>query len=160
MKYYTIPCLPDFEISRSGIIRNKKNLKIKSQYVGSTGYYMVSVSKNNKTKPYRVHRLKAITFIPNPDNLPEVNHDDGNKLNNRISNLYWTNHLGNMQHAFKTGLVNNTGENNGMCKISAKTAKQIKDRLPKESQQRIADSLGISRSLVQGISNGRLWKHI
>lgn len=160
MKFYTIPILQDFEISKSGVIRNKKTLRIKSQYIGSTGYYMISVSKNNKSRPYRVHRLKAITFKPNPNNLPEVNHDDGNKLNNRNSNLLWTDHLGNMRHAFRTGLANNTGEKNGMSKITAKIAKQIKDRLPNESQQSIADTLGISRSLVQGISNGRLWKHV
>lgn len=76
-----------FEISQSGIIRNVKTKYIKSQYVSDTGYYMITISKNNKSKPYRVHRLLANNFIENPKKLKEVNHIDGNKLNNDLSNL-------------------------------------------------------------------------
>ena len=61
---------------------------------------MISVSINNKSKPYRVHRLLANNFIENPKKLKEVNHIDGNKLNNDLSNLEWVSHFGNMQHAF------------------------------------------------------------
>lgn len=56
MEYFKIANLENFEISKSGVIRNCSNLKIKSQYISSTGYYMISVSINNKSKPYRVHR--------------------------------------------------------------------------------------------------------
>lgn len=61
--------------------------------------------KNRKKKRYKIHRLVAITFIPNIDNKPEVNHIDGNKENNCISNLEWTTSSENMQHAFKMGLA-------------------------------------------------------
>lgn len=54
-----------------------------------TGYYAVNLSKNNKQKSKRIHRLVAETFIPNPDNLPQVNHKDENKLNNNVANLEW-----------------------------------------------------------------------
>lgn len=160
MDFFKIPTLVNFEISKCGVIRNSTTLKIKSQYIGGTGYYMISISKNSKSKPFRVHRLKAITFIPNPKNKPCINHRDGNKLNNDLSNLEWCTHKENMSHAFRTGLANNTGEKNGMSKINKAIAAEIKSRLPIESQQKIADSLNISRSLVQGISNGRLWKHV
>ncbi|WCT58847.1 NUMOD4 domain-containing protein [Limosilactobacillus vaginalis] len=53
------------------------------------GYLSVALSKNNKAKEFKVHRLVAIAFIPNPQNLPQVNHKDENKLNNRVSNLEW-----------------------------------------------------------------------
>lgn len=52
-------------------------------------YYYVSLSKNNIQKSYRVHRLVAKHFIPNPNNFPEVNHKDENKLNNSVDNLEW-----------------------------------------------------------------------
>lgn len=52
-------------------------------------YYSVTLSKEGKTKSIRIHRLVAETFIPNPDNLPEVNHKDENKVNNSVSNLEW-----------------------------------------------------------------------
>lgn len=53
--------------------------------IGSTGYYKITL--DNKATP--VHRLVAMTFIPNPNNYLEVNHIDGNKLNNRVDNLEW-----------------------------------------------------------------------
>ena len=60
---------------------------------GKTGrdkdYYSVALSKNGKLKSYLVHRLVAITFIPNPDNLPQVNHKDEDKSNNCVENLEW-----------------------------------------------------------------------
>jgi hypothetical protein len=56
-----------------------------------------------------VHRLAAKTFIDNPDNLPEVNHKDGDKLNNSMSNLEWITSSGNKIHAYKNGLNNQKG---------------------------------------------------
>lgn len=53
------------------------------------GYLNIVLNKNGKSKTFKVHRLVAITFIPNPNNLPEVNHKDENKLNNSINNLEW-----------------------------------------------------------------------
>ena len=64
------------------------------------GYDRVSLEE----KPYRIHRLVAEAFIPNPLNLPEVNHKDGNKKNNCVENLEWVTHQENMAHAVKTGL--------------------------------------------------------
>lgn len=52
----------------------------------------------------KVHREVALAFIPNPYNLPEVNHIDGDKHNNHVSNLEWVTHQQNVQHSFDTGL--------------------------------------------------------
>ena len=68
------------------------------------GYYMVHLSKNNKKHMKRIHRLVAETFIPNPNNLPQVNHIDGNKANNISSNLEFCTNEYNMQQAWKLGL--------------------------------------------------------
>lgn len=53
------------------------------------GYYSVTLRKDNKSKVYTIHRLVAKAFIPNPDNLPQVNHKDENKANNHVDNLEW-----------------------------------------------------------------------
>ena len=53
------------------------------------GYYFVGLHRDNKVKPFRVNRLVAEAFIPNPDNLPCVNHIDKNRLNNNVNNLEW-----------------------------------------------------------------------
>ena len=62
--------------------------------------------KNNIRKVLRVHRLVAETFIPNKENKPFINHIDGNKQNNVISNLEWCTNKENCNHALKNGLCN------------------------------------------------------
>lgn len=71
------------------------------------GYIQVRLWDRNlrKMKYWKVHRLVALTFIPNPENKPEVNHKDGNKKRNDVSNLEWCNHSENILHAYRTGLL-------------------------------------------------------
>lgn len=162
MEFTTIPILPSFEISLNSTIRNKKSLKIKSQYLSDTGYYMITVSENNKSKPYRVHRLFAETFIPNPKGERYINHKNGIKTDNRIENLEWCSHLENMRHAFKTGLANNTGIKNGMSKLNPTKVRKIKKLLSEGiSQHKIASMFkGISRSCILKIKLGKTWKDV
>lgn len=152
---------PRYEIHRNGTIRNRESFNIKSQYIGSTGYYMVSFSYKNKSKPQRVHRLLASTFISNPNNYPCVNHKNGIKTDNRLCNLEWCTHSQNMKHAFETGLANNKGEKNGQSKLSKSQVKEIKELLKSGlSQYKIAEKYPVSRSCILGIKTGRLWNHI
>lgn len=72
----------------------------------SSGYYRVIFSKNGTITKHAVHRLVATAFIPNLENKPQVNHIDGNKLNNHISNLEWVTASENVRHAIATGLKN------------------------------------------------------
>lgn len=62
------------------------------------GYWIVDLWKDKRPRTISVHRLVAIAFIPNPDNLPEVNHIDENKENPVVTNLEWVTHEGNMRH--------------------------------------------------------------
>ena len=73
-----------------------------------TGYLLVRLPSDNPDKPKNllIHTLVAKAFIKNPDNKKLVNHKDGNKHNNTVSNLEWSTYKENRQHAIKTGLVN------------------------------------------------------
>jgi hypothetical protein len=160
--FYEVTGHPRYEINKLGVIRNAKTKAIKSQYVGSTGYYMVSFSYNNKSKPQRVHRLLGVEFIENPNNHPEINHIDGDKLNYDLSNLEWVTHAENMKHAFANNLANNTGEKNGQAKLKQGQVVEIKALLSagELSQYKIADLYCVSRSCILGIKLGRLWAHV
>lgn len=68
------------------------------------GYYEINLREGDKSEYRRIHRIVANAFIPNPDNLPEVNHKDGNPHNNLVENLEWCSRLYNVQHSIETGL--------------------------------------------------------
>jgi len=94
---------PDYFITKDGKIWNdKKQRYIKATFDGR--YLRVSLYSKNKFKFCMLHRLIAKAYLPNPDNLKCVNHIDGDKLNNSISNLEWCTASENNYHAFKTGL--------------------------------------------------------
>lgn len=71
----------------------------------TTGYYKVKLCNRKSRVDGKVHRLVATAFIPNPYNLPYVNHKDGNKLNNHVENLEWCTQMENVIHAYTTGLM-------------------------------------------------------
>ncbi len=73
--------------------------------ISTDGYYFVNACKNGKQKPLYYHRLVALLFIPNPENKLEVNHIDGNKGNNCITNLEWCTNKENVRHAHDIGLI-------------------------------------------------------
>lgn len=91
-------------LHKTGMQRLYKGKVISLTPHKDTRYMMVSLWKNNKGKAHYVHRLVAQTFLPNPNNLPEVNHIDGNKQNNSVSNLEWVTRKDNVTHAVSTGL--------------------------------------------------------
>ena len=101
----------EYQINQFGEIRTLKDspkLKkydvLKPQISKRNGYVYQMLYKNGKEKLLRVHRLVAMAFLPNPNNLPQVNHKDGNKQNNSVDNLEWCEQSYNMKHAYKNGL--------------------------------------------------------
>lgn len=85
--------------------------RILSPGVKRDGYKIVILQKEKIKKTCSVARLVAEAFIPNPENKPEVNHINGNKIDNRIENLEWVTRSEQQKHAFTTGLNSNKGKN-------------------------------------------------
>lgn len=100
----TINGFENYEINAMGEIKNKTTNKYKKLTLATNGYFALTLYKNNKGKTLNIHRLIATLFIENPNNLPTVNHKDGNKTNNSLSNLEWASYGANNQHAYDNGL--------------------------------------------------------
>lgn len=93
---------PGYEVSNLGRVR--KNGKLTPLHRTGKGYLRTTLQKDGKQKQDYIHRIVAKNFIPNPDNKPTVNHIDGNKNNNQVSNLEWATYLENNLHAIKNHL--------------------------------------------------------
>lgn len=104
----------DYEVSNKGRVRSLKNGS-KNPYImkpitQTSGYSCVHLKNNGTMKTARIHRLVAEAFLPNDNNKEHVNHIDGNKSNNDISNLEWATAGENNNHAWRTGLKTPSGE--------------------------------------------------
>ena len=88
----------DYDVTESGIVVNSKTGKVLHQYKSKHGYLRVALYENGKQKRVFVHRLVAMKYIPNPHNLPQVNHKNGIKTDNRVENLEWCTASENQQH--------------------------------------------------------------
>ena len=90
MKWKILKENENYSINEKGEIKNNITKKILSPSINKdSGYYQIDLWKNNKSRKYTLHRLVASNFIPNLENKPTVDHIDGNRLNNDISNLRW-----------------------------------------------------------------------
>lgn len=96
--------IENYYISDDGMIKNNLTGRILKLNFSHNGYKKTNISINGKLKTVFIHRLVAELFIPNPNNLPQVNHKDGNKTNNKLDNLEWVSPQENVIHAHKIGL--------------------------------------------------------
>lgn len=130
---------------------NKKDyyLKIKKD---NKGYCRVYLSKNKVTKFVPVHRLVAMAFIENPNNKPQVNHIDGNKTNNNVTNLEWCTNSENQIHAVRTGLNDHSKYNSGKKKKSVLQIDAITGEVIKEYNSIKEASVAVNRKSCANIS--------
>jgi hypothetical protein len=120
----------DYSVSPDGaIISNKFNkIKILSQHNHIGGYKLVSLRIDGKGKLLLVHRVVAETYIPNPNNLPEINHINCIRDDNRVENLEWCDRSYNMKYAYKSGRINPMTGNTHSPEAKAKISKTHKGR--------------------------------
>lgn len=129
---------------------------------GNRGYAALALYYNAKmSKRIVVHRLVAKAFIPNPKDKPQINHKDGNKLNNHVNNLEWVTCSENHYHAYSMGfrshLVGNNAPNNKLMEPQVLEIKKLKG---KYSGRIIGRMFNISQQHVSRIHSNQAWKHL
>lgn len=108
-----------------------------------------------------IHRLIADLFLPNPLNLPEVDHINGNKQDNRVENLEWVSSGENQKRAYNTGLrTKMLGETNPASVITSQQAYEIKYVHTKIGKRPLAKMYKCSAGVISSIRQGKTWKHI
>jgi hypothetical protein len=156
------------EVSNTGKIRNAITGKIYKTQVDRYGYERLRVSVGHSVmKTFKVHRIVAQAFIPNSENKEDVNHKDGNKLNNNVENLEWTTTSENMTHSFATGLHNRntySGVNNSVAKLTVDEVIFIREHyIPFDSDYGtygLAKKFGVSKSTIFRIINNESYINI
>ena len=152
-----------YQISNLGNIRNKNTNRILKQSTNAKGYKIITLHINKKRVTYRVHRLVAEAFIPNPNNYPVINHKNGNKMDNRVENLEWCTYSFNGKEAYRLGLKSVRpkrflGEANGISKLNKQQVLEIKSS--SLSQVELAKKYNVSPSLIWQIKHDKIWKQI
>lgn len=128
-------------------------------YTGYVAHIFAKWGIHQKEKRFNIHRLVGLHFLPNPLNLPEINHINGNKLDNSINNLEWCSRNKNIQHAFSNGLMPiKIGQDNRNSILTNEKVLEIYNSNigPRELSRR----LNLTYSLVAQIKNGTKWTHV
>lgn len=105
MEWRIVEEFPNYEVSENGQIKNRTTGHIKAQRIKNNGYVITDLSRNGEVKTVHIHRLVAEAFIPNPYNLPEINHKDQDKTNNNVENLEWCDRIYNNNYGYKNELM-------------------------------------------------------
>lgn len=144
-EWKTIEEAPNYEISSYGNVRNKKtNRQLKPQSYGATGYKQVSlkiIESDTFQKRY-IHRLVAQAFIPNSENKREVNHIDGDKLNNVLSNLEWVTSSENQIKRHQQGNIQTSNRKVGRFDVDGNLLEEY------ESIISAAKAMGVKRNAI------------
>ena len=153
-----------YEVSDLGVVRSftkryiipssgglrVREAQVLSQQTMKTKYKTLKLSKDNKVKRFKVHRLVAIAFIPNPENKPQVNHINGVKNDNRAVNLEWSTAKENMRHAYVSG-------------VSKRKLDKEKVLLIREDDRSLLDiayEYGVSFQTVSEVKLRKTWKNV
>ena len=145
--------MDDYEITTNGKIFNKRFGRYLKPQLNNKGYSRVCLCG----KFYFVHRLVAEKYIPNPNNLPQVNHKDGDKTNNSVDNLEWVSNQDNRKHAIENGL-HFQGEKCSWSKLTQEDVNYIRNHTDMK-QIELAKMFNVNRSTIGDIIHNRTWKN-
>lgn len=150
---------PGFLISNNGYVLNRDTQVIRKLKTHPEGYRHLFFGRPKKE--YKIHRLVATHFVHNPLNLPVVNHINGIKGDNNVTNLEWATHKHNTQHAIASGLMNNKGSRNGMSKLTEEIIKEVRAlKRCGVSAKKISNAYKIDLRHVFGICSRKSWAHV
>ena len=149
----------EYFIYDTGRVENNKGEIIPGR-IKSNGYSNIRMSiKNSKKRKYiSTHRLVALHFVPNTENKKEVNHLDGNRINNYYSNLEWVTSSENKKHTYKVGNRSQSGSKNNHSKLSENDVLEI--RKSNLSIKELSKIYKVDRETIRRIVNKKTWKHI
>lgn len=152
-----------YSISDKGEVYSHFTNRLLNPYISKRGYYVVNVRVNGKRKSYSVHRLVAENFLEPIEGKTDVNHKDGNKLNNNLDNLEWCDDLDNKRHAWLNGLMRK-GEDCSKTGLKESTVRLVCSVLEKSFTigEILLELQGepVNRSTILNIRSFRSWKHI
>ena len=165
--YLDFPCVNTYRIYEDGRIQNETNGKwIRGTSITKTNRYVkIHLGNDDVGKFVPLHRLVAKIFVPNPDNLSQINHIDGNRYNNSASNLEWCTAKHNINHCWKNGMhMEQYGELIGTHKLTEEEAKFIysfrDSGLTPTQFLRRYQHIKISRMVVRSIWTGKSWAKV
>lgn len=140
--------------------RYREEITLKQTFTPK-GYNRIILRNNNIKKNFFTHRLVAMAFIPNPLSLPQINHINGVKDDNRVENLEWCTNSHNILHAFSTGLKKPTkGTINGMSKLNEAQVLAIRNKDNDMLNSDIAKLYMVNTKTIRNILNRKTWSHI
>ena len=152
---------PTYSIDRGGNIFSSKLGGHKKPQLDKDGYSVVTLTSGKRRRTFKIHRLLAISFIPNPQDKPLVNHKNGIKSDNRLENLEWCTHKENVQHAYDEGLQEGIrGERNTNSKLTEQDVLFIRYWHNKHKLADIAEAFNVSKSLVCKVVYRKCWTHL
>lgn len=169
-EWKVIPGYERYEVSADGRVRNAATKRERKAHLNHRGYLNIGLAAGPpaprvigvRTRPIycKVHRLVAIAFIPNPDNLPEVNHKDCNKTNNVASNLEWVDRMGNYWHAHSAGIWHGGTNPNRNTKFSIEIVTAVRERYARGdiSKRALAAEYGMNPSYCSKVVRNMMRK--
>ena len=144
----------------NGVVFSKtKGTALKPALMG--GYHCIQLCGNSGCFNYKVHEI--ICYVGGLDLLEKtVNHIDGNKLNNRFSNLETITNAENVRHARRTGLINNKGEKHGRSKLTDQDVKDIRMLFSNDGRKakELSEMFGVSDQNIRSIVSNKIWTHV
>ena len=162
-KFKKIKGYEDYLISDQGRVYSYYTKKFLKPRKNNSGYFQIGLRKNGVRKFYIIHRLVALAFIYNLENKPTVNHIDGCKINNHVSNLEWATDKENVQHSYDNGLQKAIkGSKHYRAKLSENQVLEIRKlyKTGDYTQTALGKIFGVSGRYIGDIINRKNWVHI